>query len=119
MADVIGSRSGTFITLPDVWRFTVDASDSERDLIIAVRDYVATWQPEELSLLPESCRPGRLTSGEDVADMAYKLSQMHLEFQRDRPRRIALERMMVFFVHASERFAQLAARHRPFTQIDG
>jgi hypothetical protein len=119
MTDVAGNRSGVFRHLPDVWRLTVDAAQSEKDLVVAVRDYLATWQPDELSQLPESCRPGRITSGEDIADMAFRLSQVRLGFEGAQDRREMLDRMTGFFLHASERFgAILVANRDPFTEID-
>ena len=119
MTDVAGNRSGAFRQLPDVWRLTVDAAQSEKDLVIAVRDYLATWQPEELSQLPESCRPGRITSGDDIADMAYKLSKLRLGFEGTIDERFAFDRMMGIFLHASERFSKLSATHDPFTESGG
>ena len=110
MSDVGGSKTGSHVVLPDVWRYTVDAAETERDLIEAVRDYLATWDPSELSELPESCRPGRVTSGEDVSDMAYKLSQLRLEFDGSVDQRAALDRMMGFFLHAASRFSKIASR---------
>ena len=105
--------------MPDVWRLTVDATQSEKDLVIAVRDYLATWQPDELSQLPESCRPGRITSGEDVSDMAYKLSKLRLGFDGSAEQLLAFDRMMGFFLHASNRFSMLAATRDPFTETGG
>ena len=113
MTDVAGNRSGAFRHLPDVWRLTVDATRSEKDLVIAVRDYLATWRTEELSQLPEPCRPGRITSGEDIADMAYKLSKLRLGFEGGADERLAFDRMMGFFLHASQRFVALSATRGP------
>jgi len=116
MTDVAGNRSGVYRHLPDVWRLTVDATQSERDLVDAVRDYLATWQPDELSQLPEPCRPGRITSGEDIADMAYKLSKLRLGFDGTAEQRLAFDRMMGMFLHASERFATLVASRDPLAE---
>ena len=119
MTDVAGNRSGAFRHLPDVWRLTVDATQTERDLVVAVRDYLATWQPDELSQLPESCRPGRISSGEDVSDMAYKLSKLRLGFEGSADDRLAFDRMMGFFLHAASRFASLASAGRDAREADG
>ena len=105
--------------MPDVWRLTVDATQSEKDLVVAVRDYLATWQPDELSQLPEPCRPGRITSGEDVAEMAYKLSKLRLGFDGTADQLLAFDRMMGFFLHASQRFSTLVATHDPFAETGG
>ena len=121
MSDVIGSKSGSHVALPDVWRLTVEGAESERDLVVAVRDYLATWEPSEIAALPEAARPGRVTSGEDISEMAYKLSQVHLEFEgAPDEHRTAVERLMGFFLHAAQHYSRLAAVHRePHTGPDG
>jgi len=119
MTDVAGNRSGAFRQLPDVWRLTVDAAQSEKDLVVAARDYLATWQPDELSQLPEACRPGRITSGEDIADMAYRLSKLRLGFEGSADDRLAFDRMMGFFLHAANRFSSLASSPRGVRETDG
>jgi hypothetical protein len=40
-----------------------------------VRDYIATWRPEELARLPEECRPGRPSERADVSYIAYQLKR--------------------------------------------
>jgi hypothetical protein len=118
MMDIAGSRSGTFALLPNVWRHTVDDARTEKDLVDVVRDYLATWRPDELAQLPEACRPGRIAGGEDIADMAYKLSKSRLRLEGSADERLTFDRMMGFFLHASQRFATLVAVRDPADEAD-
>jgi hypothetical protein len=109
VADTAGSQSGRHRRPPDVWFYAVNAAESERAIVTAARDYLATWTPEEISRLPESCRPERITSGEDISDYAYRLSQARLAFCGPAADRALVDRMMGFFAHAAERVAALLA----------
>jgi len=113
MSDVAGSNSGKYRALPVVWLFSLGAAESEREVVTAVRDYLATWQPAELSQLPESCRPPKITSGEDISDFAFKLSHAQLELEFTEEGRRLFDRLMSFFVSASDRVSQLASRRAP------
>lgn len=116
MADVAGNNSGKYRALPVVWLFSLGAAESEREVVTAVRDYLATWQPAELSQLPESCRPPKITSGEDITDFAFKLSHAQLELDFSDEGRGLFDRLMSFFVSASDRISQLASKRAAETE---
>ena len=80
---------------------------------MVVREYLATFGPEEIGRLPAECRPGKINDGEDVGDFAYRLATAHLEFNGSRADRLLLERLMGFFTHASSRLAALQASPSP------
>jgi hypothetical protein len=107
--DSFGSRSGQYRRPANVWILAVDAADDEAKVVTATREYLATWTPQDIGALPPEARPGRITSAEDLGDMAYRLSQAHLHFDGDAEHRETLERMMGFFIHAASRAAQLSA----------
>ena len=107
MGDVIGSRSGRFQALPDVWAYALEAASTEREVIAALKDFLATWSPAMLARLPESCRPGKIVCAEDVSDMAFRLSQTALGFEGEIPDRMLLGRMANFFGYASARLAKV------------
>ena len=111
MGDVLGSRSGRFQALPDAWVYAIEGATSEKEVIAAVKDFLATWTPGMLSRLPESCRPGRIVCAEDVSELAFRLSQAGLQFDGDVPDRRLLGRMANFFSHASARLAHVV--HAP------
>jgi hypothetical protein len=107
VSDTQGSGTGQHRRVPEIWLYAVDAAESERDIVTTARDFLATWSPVEIARLPEACRPGRITSGEDISEAAYRLSQASLEFDGSVDDRILLERMMGFFLHANARITGL------------
>ena len=110
MADISGSRSGRYKRPSDIWLYVIDGAASEKDVVTAARDFLATLSPVEISRLNECCRPGKINDGEDISDLAYRLSQEHLVFTGSLNDRIMLERIMAFFVHAGARIAELRGR---------
>jgi hypothetical protein len=109
MADISESGSGGHGRPAGLWPNVLDAARTEQDLVKIVREYVATWSPEELGRLPAPCRPGKITDGEDVSDFAFCLARAHLSFSGALADRLLMERLMGFFTHASARLAALQA----------
>lgn len=110
MADISGSRSGH--QRPGaIWLYAISAAETEADVVIALRDFLATWTPSEISTLPVDCRPGRIANAEDINEMAYFLSTEHLSSQVELAHSATLERLMSFFTHATARIAELRGKH--------
>ena len=115
--DRIGSRSGGYRRPADIWLFTVNAAQSEKEVISAARDYLATWTPLEISRLPADCRPERILDAESISDYAYRLSRAHLEFHGALTDRLLLERLMSFFGHAAARISAIKAANPSYLPI--
>jgi len=113
MADITGSGPGRHERHAGLWPNVLDGARNELDLVNVVREYVATWSPEELGRLPVSCRPGKITDGEDVSDFAFCITCAHLSFSGALADRLLLERLMGFFTHAAARLAALQATSSP------
>ena len=110
MTDIAGSRSGQHIRPANIWLHVLDAANSEHEVVTAAREFLATWTPEEISRLPDACRPGKIGGGEDISELAFRLSNAHLDFAVAPRERHLLDRMMAFFVHAAARLAQVGAK---------
>ena len=113
MADITESGPGRHERLAGLWPNVLDGARTELDLVNVVREYVATWSPEEWGRLPVSCRPGKITDGEDVSDFAYCLARAHLSYNGPLADRLLLERLMGFFTHAASRLAALQGAASP------
>lgn len=50
-----------------VWHRQVDNAETAVEVVAIARDYLASWSPQEISLLPQSIRPSRMRDEEDVA----------------------------------------------------
>ena len=94
----------------DLWMHVIEGAETEHDVVLAVREYLAMWGPEELARVPVACRPGKITDAEDIADLAYRVSCEHLEFDGPAGDRALLERLMGFVGHAGKQVARIAAR---------
>lgn len=110
MADIAGSRSGPYLRPPALWSYTLEGAESEREVVLAVREYLATWGPSELSRIPEHCRPGKVADAEDISDLAYRLTTCHLEFKGSLADKMLIEKLMCFVANAAARAAQLRPR---------
>ena len=77
-------------------------------VVSITRDYLATWSALELSRLPQEAFPGRIHDPEHISNYAYYLTQAHLAFAGTLTDGLLLDRMMVFFTHASARLSQIA-----------
>lgn len=89
------------------WSGQIEEARSPQQVAAIVRDYLAMWAPEELSLLPPACRPGHVRSAHDVDELHSRLVE---EYHRDRARGAALsalQRLTNVIVHASVRIAEL------------
>jgi len=106
----IDSSHASHTPLPaDLWVHVIEASPTEHDVVLAVREYLALWSPEELARLPAECRPGKITDGDDITDLAYRLSRTHLEFAGSPDDNKLLERMMSFVGHAGSHVSRICA----------
>ena len=101
----------------DLWVHVIESAETEHDVVLAVREYLAMWGPQELARLPAACRPGKITDGEDITDLAYRLSRCHLDFSGALDDRILLERLMSFVSHAGTRVSRICG-HAPAREAD-
>jgi len=113
MADLAGSRSGPHRRPSDIWLHVLDGAQTEAEVVTTARDYLAMWTPHEMSRIPEDCRPGRVGGSEDIADLAFRLTNGHLTFAGGFNDRLLFERIMSFFVHANTRVASLRGASLP------
>lgn len=89
------------------WFQQIDAAKSSIEIVAIARDYLASWTPDELSRLPEPCRPGRVKDEQDIAQLHVHLVE---EYGRNRltgDALSALQRLTGLIVRATVRIAQL------------
>lgn len=76
------------------------------EIIGVVKDYLATWRPDELARLPGDCRPGPMRDGEDIALYAFSMVRHQCLAGGSDPE---LHRLATFFSAASHRLSQVMA----------
>jgi hypothetical protein len=107
MADIAGNRPAPYRRPSDVWLHVLDGAQTEAEIVAAARDYLAMWTPHEISRIPEGCRPGKICGSDDISDLAFRLTNGHLDYNGGFNDRLLFERIMSFFVHANARLALL------------
>lgn len=80
------------------------SADSIEAVIAAVRDYLAQWDPRELTRLPENCRPDAVNNAEDVQWWADTFG---VEYQAGEIVSRELQEMHDFFQSAATRIRQI------------
>ena len=106
--------SGSFRS-ESVWHRQIEATASVEEVLVTIRDYLATLTPQELARLPEARRPGRIKGDDDIEYWTFKLS-----LQPDAPAEegVDLELMRTIFqhfLHASMRISQI---HKANSKVD-
>ena len=93
------------------WHIQLDGS-AEVDQVLAItRDYLATFSPEHLARLPESCRPGRIKGEDDIAYWSCKLAQHNHSDPGMRVDAELMQEMLNYFLHAWVRLSQIQRIH--------
>ena len=95
------------------WFQQIDAAKSPFEVVTIARDYLATWTPDELALLPVQCRPGRIKDEQDIDQLHVRLVEEYGRSRLTGEALAALQRMTSFIVRASVRIAQLQSEDEP------
>ena len=90
------------------WQDRLEACDSESDVVQVAKDYMATLDPEEVALLPDTCRPRKLITGNDVSSYAFDLVRYECGDTDDSAPFI--HRLAAFFSHSSIRLSEIMRR---------
>ncbi|HET9581152.1 MAG TPA: hypothetical protein VFP44_25225 [Usitatibacter sp.] len=88
------------------WHSLLESSQGEQDVLRVARDFIASFTPHEIELLPASCRPGKLVDGQDVALYGYELT-LH-RWDEDEAAAPVIQSFASFFADATEHLARIA-----------
>ena len=102
--------SGAFRT-ESVWHRQIEAMGSVDEVLVTIRDYLATLTPEELARLPESRRPGRVKGDDDIEYWTFKLSRQPGTAAEEGTDLELLQTIFQHFLHASVRISQIHKAH--------
>ena len=90
-----------------VWYQQVDNAKTSQEVVAIARDYLASWGPREISLLPPSIRPSRLRDEQDIEILHAKVIDEYRATQASGDALDALQRMTSFVVRAAIRLVEL------------
>jgi len=89
------------------WRQRLSVARDAGAVVGVARDFLAEWTPDQLAALPESCRPGAMSDGDDLN--AYAFTLVHA--QTNDPQSAApLDAFATFFAAATARVALILAQ---------
>ena len=93
-----------------VWYQLVDNARTGLEVAAVARDYLASWGPQEISLLPVAIRPGRIRDEQDVELLHENAIEEYRGTKATGDALDALQRMTSFLVRAVIRIAELRER---------
>ena len=93
-----------------VWYHQVDNAKTPLEVVAVARDYLASWGPHEISLLPETLRPARMRDEQDIEILHAKVIDEYRATKASGDALDALQRMTSFVVRAAVRIAELHAK---------
>ncbi|HEX5129255.1 MAG TPA: hypothetical protein VFV90_05895 [Usitatibacter sp.] len=89
------------------WDARIEDSASHMDLLSTARDFLDSWEPEELALIPERARPPRIKGVDDLTYWHQRLVDCYCATPlRDEEIRKVRE-MLRFFAFALQRAYEL------------
>ena len=89
------------------WIDRLSLATSEDELARVAREFVSELRPDELGSLPEHCRPGKIRDGEDIGDLAFRLTHLRFTPGYEPGEEGPLEAMESFFAQACAHVARI------------
>ena len=92
------------------WQGRLDAATSGHEVVAVARDFLASFSPYELVLLPDKCKPPhKLYDGEEITTYAFDL--VRHECEKERPEVADMvHKLAHFFSNASIRLSEIQSR---------
>lgn len=87
------------------WQSLIDAATSEHDVVQIARDFIASFTPHEIELMPKECRPAKIVDGQDIASFSYDMATHRCdESHASAP---IVQAFVSFFSDAAQRLAYI------------
>jgi hypothetical protein len=102
--------SGSF-RVETVWHRQLETTGSVDEVLMTIRDYLATLTPGDLARLPETRRPGRIKGDDDIEYWTFKLSRQPGTAAEEGTDLELMQAIFQHFLHASVRISQIHKAH--------
>lgn len=89
------------------WHRQIDDAKTVAELVSIARDFLATWTPPELAMLPAHCRPGKIRDESDIAELHGHLAEEYRTTRASGDELTTLQLITSFMVRTSVRIAEL------------
>lgn len=89
------------------WHQKIEDADTPLDLVCVARDFLTSWSPAELALVPEPARPRRVKGVDDIAHWHQRLVDCYCGGSAQGAEWAKVRDMLQFFAFAVQRAAQI------------
>jgi hypothetical protein len=93
------------------WYHLIDNATSIPEVVGVARDYIASWTPQEIALLPERCRPGKVRDAYDIELLHDCVIEEYRDSLASGEGLSRLQELTSFLVQAMQRITDLSARN--------
>lgn len=88
------------------WAERIEGAEEQDDLIAVARDYLASWSPHELAMIPEQARPMQVKGTDDLAYWHQRLVDCYCTGAARGRESERVRGMLQFFALALQRAAE-------------
>ena len=89
------------------WSARIEEAGNPMDLLSVARDFLDSWEHEDLALIPEEARPRRVKGVDDLAYWHQKLVNSFCNASLEAAQAIKVREMLRFFSFAVQRSVEL------------
>lgn len=94
--------------MPITWQDRLHLASTEAEVVVAAKEFVAQFTPDEINDLPAPCRPGKFFDANDITSFAFALVQHRCGDDAETAN--VVEKLATFFSNASIRLSEIMAR---------
>jgi hypothetical protein len=88
------------------WQRDLEGTSSPGEVVQLTRSYIAAMSREAFASLPDECRPGFISSAEDVRDWSERINEAYWRLRRASADVSQLQDIWSFFLRATVRLAR-------------
>jgi len=89
------------------WNSRIYDVDNPMDLLAVAREFLDSWEPESLALVPEHFRPQRIKGLDDIGHWHQRLVDCYCTLRLGKEQREKVREMLHFFAFAVQRMAEI------------
>jgi hypothetical protein len=89
------------------WHPAIQSCETPDELLSVARDYLASWEPEELAIVPSQARPTQVKGIDDIAYWHQRLVDCYVTGGARGQGMEEVRSMLHFFALAAQRAAEL------------
>lgn len=91
----------------DNWHQRIEDAASPLDLVCVARDFLTSWSPQDLGMVPEHARPQRVKGVDDIAYWHQRLVDCYCSGAAQGAECAKVRDMLQFFAFAVQRAAEI------------